>query len=920
MLNQQKRSARKGLSFGSLEHANLKRYIESVELKVASDNQVEVTEPLSAPLPAQSSAPSPTQSPGAPSPGAQSVPNSAPQAAPQVAPENCHVSAPVAPLERAGRHSQADDSDASSRTRQSIGPKPTGRTEFGNYKLIWEHSRDALSTSYVAQRDGIDGTFLIRIYNARSVNAIQLRMIQQAAKQSSSLTHPNHITVYENGVSEDGEPYVVTDYVEGESLAQLFPVVKRLNIARFLHIFNQVCDVLQEAHSHQLIHANLCPSKILLASEQLDEDIVKVVDFGLPPDPVQNAFYLSPEQALDRAKIDARTDIYSLGCIMYEALCGSPPFVGSKVSSASLNYLHELANQYSPDAPEHNALKLLDCIIVKCLQKKPSKRFRNIHELTDALRFVNDCICGDSRKKLPRKAEKLLLFRFLDYFDRKIFVCLFAYLLLGLCSVKFISELQLQKEIDLAQLASINGDAESACDHWNKAIWQATVSSKPAGLLADMQWELANSKQRLCWKWKLDAKQRNSASQNALAKEAIGNYEQALRYFRHGDNSRSSAILLLNNIAGLWNFISVNDHDETPAQRRDAAKVALERVRTLYNKKQYKECTDAVRQYMLEHKLYGSFRYDNFSDLADNKRIAYYAACAFNELGRFQDPAQGIREFEKAYLYFRLSGHEDRGLINLKTCYSKLGADMGEAYSNLYAHRAIQHGDWEAALGEVARLPFRQFDFDENIKLAFEELDAARQEVLVASPKEITPLLEALSIEEKAYGSHSEHLCSTLSQLARCFNHAGDTVTAKRYYERLFENVPNLASYSSAGIGVHPGESNNQFSSDLLEYVRLLSNDGEKKKALALLEKFHLDQFDIQQNRAYCQGNNATFLTLIKLYQDLHMTEQVKKSTELFVGEEPTIATGEGNESADENVSSAGNLYYPRGNDEFESN
>lgn len=129
-------------------------------------------------------------------------------------------------------------------------------------------------------------------------------------------------------------------------------MVKRLNIARFICIFNQVREVLREAHSVQLVHANLAPNKILLMANECEMDSVKIIDFGVPTDPVQNAFYLSPEQSLDRNKINARTDIYSLGCIMYEALCGEPPFVGHSRSQAAINYVHELANQYSPDAPE----------------------------------------------------------------------------------------------------------------------------------------------------------------------------------------------------------------------------------------------------------------------------------------------------------------------------------------------------------------------------------------------------------------------------------------------------------------------------------------------------------------------------------------------------------------------------------------
>jgi serine/threonine protein kinase len=252
---------------------------------------------------------------------------------------------------------------------------------LGDYQLIWQIGKDALSTTFAARRDGVDGILSMRVFE-RNADA---RRIQKAAKSAADLTHPNAVVVYDSGVTEDGAPYVVTDWIEGETLSEVLANSKRLQISRFLNVFMQICEALSEAHSRQLIHGNLCPSKVVFAHNQDELDLIKVIDFGMPPDPVQNAFYVSPDQWLDKAKVDARSDIYSLGCMMYEALVGTPPFVGHQKSSAALNYLHELASQYSPQSPEHNALKLLDCIIIKCIQSNRTKRFASVRELMDAL-------------------------------------------------------------------------------------------------------------------------------------------------------------------------------------------------------------------------------------------------------------------------------------------------------------------------------------------------------------------------------------------------------------------------------------------------------------------------------------------------------------------------------------------------------
>ncbi len=246
---------------------------------------------------------------------------------------------------------------------------------FGAYELFFEIGKDSLSTTWVAKNPALEGFLSLRIFNERITDSTQVRGIQKAALKAAELTHPNHVCVYDNGIGENQAPYVVTEWIEGETLSDLFHRKKRLDIASFLNIFNQIGEVLAEAHSRRLFHGNLSPQKVILATNDIEADVVKVIDFGMPVDSVQNAFYLSPEQCLDKDRIDARSDIYSLGCMMYESLVGRPPSPGSQISANSVDFLHELANQYSKESQEHNALKLLDCIIKRCLQEKPAKRF-----------------------------------------------------------------------------------------------------------------------------------------------------------------------------------------------------------------------------------------------------------------------------------------------------------------------------------------------------------------------------------------------------------------------------------------------------------------------------------------------------------------------------------------------------------------
>jgi serine/threonine protein kinase len=734
--------------------------------------------------------------------------------------------------------------------------------KFKSYELVWKICRDALSTTYAVKKENIDRLLAIRIFNAKVSDSIQIRNIQKAASKAAELTHPNHVTVYESGVAETGTPYIVEDWVEGDTLAEVFEVTKRLDIARFLNIFNQVCEVLMEAHSRQLVHGNLSPNKIILATNDTETDVVKVIDFGMPPDPVQNAFYLSPEQCLDSYKVDVASDIYSLGCIMYESLVGTPPFVGNQLSQTGLNYLHELANQYSPDAPEHNALKLLDCIIVKCLQKKPSKRFRNIHELVDALRLVNDCICGGSTKKLPRKAEKLLLFRFLEFFDKKIVACLFAYLLLGQLSIKYIGELQLQKFIDQAQMAK-TWNFPLAQGYWRKAIQEAELLGKPPSLKADLHWELGDALAQSAVVYyepkvfRAPPVNRRGPSggdqfsdsagvdllphtNNDLATDAIKQYEQALQYFGKGYNYKSYALILLDKISQLW----INmDQKDGQMQSRDKV---VRSAQNLLHQKQFSKCAALCESYLrTQH----------------DPQVAYYAALAYNEYATSLPENKGLRLFERAAHYSDIGQpYTSVADTNLNICISDLRKDPNSANVHLaLGCEALEAGDIAAAEGEFGCV---NNELGITLLNACQNYDNLRTDFSYALGEQnnsqfrrnaIQSLLQALAIEEEVYGKHSQQLKPLLTDLARSYAAAGEKQEAIDAYKRLF-------SYSTSAEGAYD-------LGDLSRYVDLLAETGQVDQAKKELEK-----------RLIIHGKydtfNPLFVRLIKAYADCKLHSQ----------------------------------------------
>jgi serine/threonine protein kinase len=737
------------------------------------------------------------------------------------------------------------EADASELTLVSSDVPPE---KFGAYELVWEIRRDALSITYAARNEGIEGLLALRVFSARVTEAAQVRSIQKAATKATELTHINLVAVYENGTGENGAPYLVTDLVEGDTLAEVFQISKCLDIVRFLDIFNQCCDALQEAHSNQLIHGNLSPNKITLQSNAVDHDVVKMIDFGMPPDPVQNAFYLSPEQRLDTQRVDARTDVYALGCMMYEALVGKPPAV-QKMTQTSLNYLHELANQYSPRSPEHNALKLLDCIIIKCLQQDPNKRFRNIRELMDALRLVNECISGGSSRRLPPKAERLLLFRFLDYFDKKIVVGMFAYLLVAGVAFKFTGETQLQKYIDEAQFAK-RQELPLAQEYWRAAIQQAESMGKPPSLIADLHWEFADT-------LSAQSVDNDGKSQNTnLCKDAIAEYTQAEKYFSHGLRYRSYCLDLLKSISRLW--ISM-DHDDSEQALRDKT---WAQSRSLLAQKKYEQCAKVCSAF-LNH--------------TEDKQIAYCASSAYNELAITLPLEKALPNFQRALYYVDLAEADSTAAEhNLKECMAGMKMDFDlESDEFILAEQALERGDAEACAAMLRVFPtsdYGVFKVNQSIKNYHElrglaDMRGSNDQNLRQAVK---PLEQALAIEEQSYGLHSDALASTLMALAYCYKSSGQDQKAIATYERLFSLSPKAGTTDFSSNHYYygaPPEENTRCSEDLLSYVDLLAKRGQTSKGLKLLEKAVL------KDGVY-NTYSPLFIRLIQAYVDTKDTHK----------------------------------------------
>lgn len=222
---------------------------------------------------------------------------------------------------------------------------------------------------------------------------------QREAKASSKLKHPGLIEVYDFGIADDGTPYLVMALVEGISLETLLKNNESLETDRALRIASLTADAMQHAHAHKVVHRDLKPSNIMIVNEGPKEQVI-VLDFGLAAIIEEDGMastmnpgslglagtpnFMSPEQAV-RTGVDERTDIYSLGCILFNLIAGRPPFVGE--STMETIELHKNADipKLQELVPGRKISRLLTNTIAKMLAKNPSDRFQNMAEVTSAL-------------------------------------------------------------------------------------------------------------------------------------------------------------------------------------------------------------------------------------------------------------------------------------------------------------------------------------------------------------------------------------------------------------------------------------------------------------------------------------------------------------------------------------------------------
>jgi serine/threonine-protein kinase len=263
---------------------------------------------------------------------------------------------------------------------------------LGRYELVAELGKGAMGTVYKAHDPLLDRTIAIKTINisgdAPELAEYEARFYQEA-KVAGRLNHRNIITIYDVATSDD-MPYLAMELLEGYELGRLLGSGQPLPVAHALDIAAQVADGLAYAHAHGVVHRDIKPANIMVTPDGL----VKIADFGIArmrsadrggeyPTVLGSPRYMSPEQVL-RKRAEQRSDIFSLGVVLYEMLTGAPPFMGADLNAIVFQIVNLVPP--TPSAVNSGVPEMVDFIAAKALAKAPDDRYPDAQQLADDLR------------------------------------------------------------------------------------------------------------------------------------------------------------------------------------------------------------------------------------------------------------------------------------------------------------------------------------------------------------------------------------------------------------------------------------------------------------------------------------------------------------------------------------------------------
>jgi serine/threonine protein kinase len=272
-----------------------------------------------------------------------------------------------------------------------------GRSLDGKYRLDKRLSSGGMGTVYKGTHLMLGKSLAVKLIKADlPASPDVVRRFQREAKAASNLNHPNIVPAYDLGQTQDGTLYIAMEYIDGPSLKEVIQAGP-IDPARTIYLLKQVASALSLAHKHDIIHRDLKPQNIMLTKDADGREVAKLLDFGIAKTLDDSATqltatgfslgtpqYMSPEQAYGRP-VDGRSDLYSLGIILYEMLVGEVPFSDPSTPAVLVKQMTEAPIPPALKRPDRQISPELAAIALRCLEKDPAKRFQTADEFSAAL-------------------------------------------------------------------------------------------------------------------------------------------------------------------------------------------------------------------------------------------------------------------------------------------------------------------------------------------------------------------------------------------------------------------------------------------------------------------------------------------------------------------------------------------------------
>ncbi|MDX8380382.1 MAG: serine/threonine-protein kinase [Gallionella sp.] len=288
-------------------------------------------------------------------------------------------------------------------------------SQLGRYEVIGELGQGSMGVVYKARDPLIDRVVAIKTINlglAQEEKEEYEARFYQEAKAAGRLNHPNIVTIYDVGKCGD-IAYIAMEFLEGCELRDFMRDKKSISIGQILDIVAQLASGLAYAHEYGIVHRDIKPSNIML----IRDGYVKITDFGIARMAssavrtqtgmvLGSPKYMSPEQVMGKV-IDPRSDIFSLGVMLYEMLTGAPPFVGDNVNAIMFQTLNTLP--LGPSKLNSDVPGMLDFIVAKALAKERDNRYQNASDFATDLRACRETLphLDQSVKRRDPESKKL---------------------------------------------------------------------------------------------------------------------------------------------------------------------------------------------------------------------------------------------------------------------------------------------------------------------------------------------------------------------------------------------------------------------------------------------------------------------------------------------------------------------------------